>query len=353
MIEMASRGPACIYINYCGADQTGRDSGGDKINFQNPPRPLHDDNGDIIEGTGMLRRAIEAPEGKILVVGDSANIENRGLVTWAGQQDAIDRFRKKQDPYCFLATKIYQAFNPYIWADREVTKRDKAERFLGKTATLGLGYQMAAEKFLLTCAAQGVKITPQFANLVVEIFRDTYDRVEKLWGVCGKSLEDIAVGRVRALGESVQVVTGPNFILLPSGRHIRYPNLRHEKNAKTHFNEWQFDGRKGSDTKIYGGKVVENVIQALARDVVLEQADEIHRILKRVLPPQDWADMVIAGTEVAMRVHDEVVCCVPEEYADATKKIMEEVMSQPPVWWPTLPVACEVDYGTNYRDAKP
>jgi DNA polymerase len=88
-------------------------------------------------------------------------------------------------------------------------------------------------------------------------------------------------------------------------------------------------------TKLYGGKVVENITQAVARIVVAEQMAKIGR-----------------RYPVALQVHDEVVCVVPEDQADACKQYMTRVMSTPPKWAPDLPVACEADIGPNYGSAK-
>lgn len=345
LIDMASRGKACVYVRYCGAETTGRDSGADKTNWQNLQRAEYDKvTGKMIPTSGQLRYAVRAPKGKKFVVGDSANIENRALVTLAGQRDAIARFVRKEDPYCFLASRIYA---------REVTKKDKDERFLGKTATLGLGYQMGAEKFFLTLLSYGIKnLDIRFCGRVVATFRDTYDMVESLWGegkAALKQMMDPTCNIYFGDYESVHVVMQHNRILLPSGRTIDYPNLRWDDQNKMYV----YDGREGKPVKIYGGKVVENVVQALARDVVLEQSDTILRELEKRLPREVWNDMILSGTALPLRVHDEVVLCVDEDYAEITKSIMEEVMSRAPSWWPSLPVACEVGIGTNYRDAKP
>lgn len=346
LLGMSKRGPACVYVNYCGAEHTGRDSGGDKTNWQNFTRAKYDDNGDMIETSGLLRKAVEPPPGKVLVVGDSANIEKRVLVTWAGQADAVDRFRKKQDPYKFLASRIYE---------KPIETITKPERFLGKTADLGLGYQMGAPKFVATCASQGLKISLDFGYKVVNVFRGTNDRVEALWEQCREALPEIHGGNMMQLGTSVDIRTTHEKILLPSGREITYKALHKGIEEDTGRPGWFFDGgRKGKHLKIYGGKVVENIVQSLARDIVLWQAAVIQQRMKEILTPEEWNDMILAGEAlVPLRVHDEVVVCVPQHHAEATKELMEEVMSRPPSWWPTVPIACEVDYGLNYRDAKP
>jgi hypothetical protein len=120
-IEMSERGPLCVYLQFWGAKTTGRYSGGNKVNWQNlPARGI----------SAGLRKAIMAPEGYKLLVGDSSNIELRTVMALAGQWDVVDKIRAGVDLYCDFASKLF---------GRTITKADFAERFLGKTACIAEG----------------------------------------------------------------------------------------------------------------------------------------------------------------------------------------------------------------------
>ena len=128
-LEMANRGPLPVYLNFWGAKTTGRYSGGNKVNWQNlPARGV----------SAGLRLALKAPTGHKVLVGDSSNIELRTVMALAGQEDALIKIRNGVDMYCDFASKLF---------NREITKADYAERFLGKTAMLGLQYGAGAERF--------------------------------------------------------------------------------------------------------------------------------------------------------------------------------------------------------------
>lgn len=315
MIEMQGRGPACIYINHAGAGQTMRASGGDKMNWQNLTRG------------GMLREAVEAPDGFVLVVGDSANIESRQLDWLAGQEDQVEAYRmydagKGPDIYCVMAEKIFS---------KEISKKaNPDERQLGKIAKLGLGYGMGSDKFALTVRQQTkgkTLLSPEMAENVVSIYRRTHHQVMALHNRCQQALSLIAEGKE---GKNVDyqgiVKTHKEGLLLPNGLIIKYPDLEY-KNY-----EWSYwDGR--ARVKIYGGKVCENIIQALARIIVMYQIIKVpHRL---VLP-----------------VHDEGVWRVRKEKAELAKLDVEAALRTPLPWCESLPLNCEVGYHQSYGRAK-
>jgi hypothetical protein len=324
MIDMGLRGPACIYLNYGGALQTHRHSGGDKMNWQNMQRG------------SKLRLACEAPPGHVVLVGDSSNIEARVLPAVAGQTDSVERFRRKEDPYCYMATKIF---------GHEVRKNDpgnpnwEAERFIGKTAVLGLGYGMGADKYYTTLQGKA-GITLAFCKEVVEIFRETNDKVKEFWYECDRHLAHMDAGLRYRIGlADIELYTTRHGIILPNGLVIKYPGL---KRAKTEWgNGWQFIKRK-QPVHIYGAKTVENIVQALARIIVMDQA--VAFVEQSRAAGYNW--------RLANLVHDEVVAIVPEKEADEAKKLLTNIMGTPPKWWPDLPVASEAGYAKNYRDAK-
>jgi DNA polymerase I-like protein with 3'-5' exonuclease and polymerase domains len=323
-LEIAERGPLPIMLNYYGA-HTGRFSGGDKVNLHNLPRG------------GALRKALTAPDGHVVVACDSSQIEARLVAYLAGQGDLIQSFREGRDVYSEFASDVY---------NRKITKADKVERHVGKTCILGLGYGMGAPKFQHSLATGfiSVKIDENEAQQIVNLYRNKYHRIQAFWNRCNSALNGLVAG---ASGEMCDLISyDAEGIILPNGLRIQYPALRRGANGFEYINDPRTYRKFIRDrvmgdtpeipwTKLYGGKVVENITQAVARIVVSEQMTKIGR-----------------RYPVALQVHDEIVCVVPEKQADACKEYMMHVMSTPPKWAPDLPVACEADVGVNYGDAK-
>lgn len=324
-LEVAERGRIPIMLNYYGA-HTGRFSGGDKLNLQNLPRG------------GALRRALAAPAGKCVVACDSSQIEARLVAYLAGQDDLVQSFREGRDVYSEFATDVYQ---------RPIVKTDKVERHVGKTCILGLGYGMGPPKFQHSLATGfiTVQVDNNEAQKIVALYRNKYHRIQAFWNRCNHQLSEMVAG---ASGELCDIILfDSEGIVLPNGLRLRYPALRRAAHGFEYINDARvyrkfIEARvMGGElpeltwTKLYGGKVVENITQAVARIVVSEQMAKIGR-----------------RYPVALQVHDEIVCVVDEEEADACKAFMVDVMSTPPKWAPDLPVACEADIGPNYGEAK-
>lgn len=331
LIGVSERGPLPIMLNYYGA-HTGRFSGGDKMNLQNLPRG------------GALRKSLCAPKGKVLISCDSSQIEAR-MVAWVSEQnDLLQAFREGRDVYSEFASEVY---------GKKVTKADKVERFVGKTCILGLGYGMGAIKFRDTLAlGQGgikVEIEASDAQRIVGLYRNKNHRIAGFWNRCGRVLDDLVGQRTGQVMPMQSLLPyGDNSITLPNGLPITYPLLRMSGDGGGYL--YISDGRSyrkavvnkltGDDSdglpwvRIYGGKVTENIVQALARIVVSTQMVAIAKRYKIVL-----------------QVHDEIVCCVDEAEAEEAKAFIMQCMSTPPVWAPDLPVACEADVGKNYGEA--
>ena len=322
-LEISDRGPLPIMLNYYGA-HTGRFSGGDKVNLQNLPRG------------GALRRALAAPDGHVVVACDSSQIEARLVAYLAGQNDLVQSFREGRDVYSEFASDVYQ---------RPVTKADKVERHVGKTCILGLGYGMGAAKFQHSLATGfiTVKVDEPEAQKIVRLYRNKYHRIQAFWNRCNHALNGLAAG---GHGDMCDLIAyDAEGVVLPNGMRIRYPALRRTASGFEYINDARTyrkfirarvagETPELSWTKLYGGKVVENITQAVARIVVSEQMAKIG-----------------LRYPVALQVHDEVVCVVPEDEADACKDFMMGIMSTPPKWAPDLPVACEADVGVNYGEA--
>lgn len=328
LIGVAGRGKLPIMLNYYGA-HTGRFSGGDKLNLQNLPS----------RGNTTIRRALKAPPGQMLISCDSSQIEARTVAWVAGQEDLLIAFRDKRDVYSEFATEVY---------GRAITKADKVERFVGKTCVLGLGYGMGAEKFRRTLEiGQGginVVIDINEAERIVRLYRQKNWKIVQFWQKCGNALKDMLYGGENALHPQVRY--DKRGIRMPNGFYVQYPALRETANgfmyisdARTYqkaLKERVLTGSPPDDiawTRIYGGKVTENIVQAIAALVIREQ-------------------MAAAGLhfKVAFQVHDEIIVAVPEDNALADQAKLEALMSVAPKWAPDLPVACESGMAANYGD---
>lgn len=297
-----------VYYKFAGA-HTWRFSGGDKQNWQNFKRG------------GELRLSILAPAGYHLVVADSSQIEARVNAWLWGQLDLIEAFRRGEDIYSLFATE-----NIY---GRPITKSEetKKERHVGKTAILGLGFQMGAKKFRATLArgvgGPPVQISEEQAQMIVSAYRRRYAAIREGWSICESIIEDMAIGRQ---GEWKCIRWDKETIWLPNGMRLKYPGLKQDDEG-----QWTYR-RKGNIIKLYGGLLCENIVQALARIIVA--AEQLLAVAK-VYP-------------VVMTTHDEVVALAKKREADACQKFMEKIFFTPPAWAPDLPVACEAGHAPNY-----
>lgn len=317
-IGKRNKGRLPIPLKYYGA-HTGRWAGMDKVNFQN--LPSRD------KKKKALKNSVVAPDGYVVINCDSSQIEARVLVWLAGQDDVVEQFRKGEDVYSVFATKIY---------DRPISKANPVERFVGKTCILGLGYGTGAIKLqhTLKTSPPGAIVTEDEAKEFVKTYRDTNDKVIDLWKEGDKAIKDLA-SWPKAMkpfwyGENKCLMVTKEGIRLPNGLYIRYPDLKLDTNeAKS---QYIYASRKGP-VSLWGGALVENVVQALARIVVGQQMIEIHK-----------------RYPVKLTVHDAAVVIVKEEEQTEALAYIVECMSKPPDWAKGLPVACEANVGKSYGD---
>ena len=331
-LGIAERGALPILLNYYGA-HTGRASGGDKINLQNLPRG------------GELRKSMRAPKKHKLVASDSAQIEARVVAWFAGESGLVEAFRNKVDIYSEFASDVYQRpinRKRVEVVDGKETLPDFVEGFVGKTCILGLGYGMGKDKFKATLkigqAGVSVDMLLSDAERVVNLYRQKYPMIVALWKQGQEALEAMTKGYEYDLGVGIKLKCKDNKIYLPNGMFVNYPNLRKVGN------EYLYDARYGAN-KIYGGKVIENVVQALARIIVFDQMAKIDQQFRK-------KDTKANRFKIVLTVHDEVVACVPEVAVSKCIEFMEKTMSVPPSWCSDLPIACEANFGDSYGDCK-
>ena len=311
-IDIAARGSMPVPLRYYAA-HTGRWGGDEKVNLQNLPR------------SSPIKLAITAPRGYLMIDSDSSQIEARTLAWLAEQDDLVDAFDRGEDVYKKMAAAIYNK------AENDI---DKAERFVGKTTILGAGYGMGAAKFQTQLKTFGVQVDEEECKRIIQVYRQTYPKIPEFWKAAGKALDYIKDNTLSTLGRNgILVVEGSKGIKLPNGMYVKYPNLR--KVIKEDGNtEIVYDTKKGRaiiPNRIYGGKVTENVCQALARIVIGKQMLLIAKKYK-----------------VVMTVHDAIACIVPEEDVETAQEFVELCMKIRPDWGTELPLNCEAGNGTSY-----
>lgn len=312
-LDIAARGSLPIPLKYYAA-HTGRWGGDDMVNMQNLPRG------------SRLKDAIKAPPGYVLVDSDSSQIEARTLAWWAEQNDLVEAFARGEDVYKIMASAIYGKPEAAITKD---------ERFVGKTTILGSGYGMGHNKFQTQLKTFGVELDTDECERIIDVYRSTYPDIPALWRQANDALLAMLEDQTAPLGiDGIVFVEGKRGIRLPNGLYIKYPNLRKQTNPDTGKQEMVYDTKRGKaviPNRIYGGKVVENVVQALARIVIGEQMLRISKKYK-----------------IVMTVHDAVCALVPEADAERGLEFVTLCMKIRPEWAPDLPLNCEAGADQRY-----
>ncbi len=338
----AGTGWCPIQLKYFGA-LTGRWSGDGGLNFQN------------LQRGSTIRDCICAPDGWVILHRDSSQIEARMVAWLAGESALLDAFAGGRDIYSEFASQVYGLV---------ITKRDKKQRFVGKTSILGLGYGMGGPRFQHTLfIGQGgvsADIDLDEATRIVALYRETYPGVPALWRKAGQMIERIA--KRRAMAEAPErkdsmrmtaimeamtqynsimaVEDGDECVFLPNNMAIQYPGMHGEEvtqpDGRTR-TEFFYDGGYRGQTKIFGGKLVENISQALSRIVI---SDAMIRV------------KASTGYTPFLTTHDSLDYCVPHGDAQAMNQLLEAEFAVRPSWAPTLPLASEGSYGGTLREAE-
>lgn len=311
-IKIAERGTLPVPLRYYAA-HTGRFGGSESVNMQNLPRG------------SILKKAILAPEGYVIIDCDSSQIEARTLAWLAGQDDLVEAFDRGEDVYKIMASAIYA---------KAVEDINKGERQVGKVTVLGAGYGLGWRKFVAYAKQQNIVVTDNEAERIITTYRETYRMIPRLWKQGDDVVKAIANRATTTFGRDGVVTVNLMGVRLPNGLYLKYPNMRLWEDPDTGRRGYIYDQKKGRATlkkSLWGGGVVENVCQALARIIIGEQMLAISKRYK-----------------VAMTVHDSVVALVPEAEADEARKFVEECMRTRPKWAPDLPLNCESKMGASY-----
>lgn len=294
-------------LKYYGA-HTGRWSGTDKLNVQNLPRG------------SRLKRAITAPPGHVVLVGDSSQIELRMNAWFSGQTDVLEAQRNGDCVYRNTAAKHFK---------KDPTDITKDERQFGKIMVLGCGYGMGYKKFRHFCASGPLGMAPlhltdKEAAEAINTYRSANSSIAAMW----RKLDDvIKLLPTKDLDQPFKCLRlFHEQIMLPNGMSLLYYDLK-----PTEEGGWLF-GDSGK-RPLWGGTLLENIIQALARIVVAEQMLKVD---------------ALPGVRVVGCTHDEIISICPERYAEIRFNQMIGIMSQPPDWAPDLPLAAEGGWARNY-----
>lgn len=313
-----------IFLNYYGADTTGRWGGGGSLNQQNLPRI-----GKQPKPTDALRKSLRAPHGYKVVVADLSGIElriNHFLWKVPSSMALYQASPAEADLYVDFASTLYNV------KPEDVTKE---QRQIGKIAHLGLGFGAGAATFKQVAKIMGgVEMSDIDAQEVVQKWRDAYTEIQQGWRICHAALDAIQAGKREQIDPWGLCWTDPEGIKTPQGM-IRYPNLRQEIN-EAQKTEWVY-GHGRNKARIYAGKIDENIVQHLAREVI---ADNMLSIRK------------LTGYRPVHTVHDELIYIVPEADAEHILGVVQTQMRTPPTWWPELVTWSAGDVGQTYGDAK-
>jgi len=327
----AFNGMMPIPLRYYGAETTGRSSGIMKLNMQNLPRRSKDKRAI----SDVLRLSLKAPEGKVVVVADQSGIELRVNHTLWGVPSSIDAYKAdpRADLYRLFASKLYD-----VPMD-EVTSQ---QRMMAKMAQLGLGYGVGATTFRSSAAAFGGRtdISIDEANEIVQVWRATYPEITEGWDRCNQAIAHMASGDggMMPIDDNGILFATPHGILTPRGV-IRYPDLRPEGSTKYGRDQYVY-GTGRNKARLYGAKMVENIVQHLARNSLCD------------------AILEFAGTRLgrkyplAHQVHDEVIYVVDEDDGEDVLDEVQDILRTPPEWMPNLIPWSEGSVASRYGLAK-
>ena len=325
-----------IPLRYCGADTTGRDSG-EEYNPQNLNRILEKKP----QTSDALRNCLRAPKGYKVGVADQSGIELRVNHTLWRVKSTMDMYRADPKADLYIASGAIA----HHCAPEEITK---PQRQVEKVKNLGLGFGAGAAAFVRVAKTMGgLTIDLEESQGHVDSWRTQYAEIVGGWKTCQAALRRIVTGEESAVDPWGMVTTCREGLRLPSGRLIRYPDLREETRRKPDGtpDTWK-DGRVRKEwvyahgrhkAYLHGAKVDENIVQALARDSIFDCAVDFYK-LTRLRP--------------VLRVHDELVYIFPDSEADSLLDQLQKTMRTAPKWWPELIVHSEGDIAQTYGAAK-
>lgn len=274
----------------------------------------------------LVRPAFIPEKGKYFVCSDYGQIETRVLYWLAGMQHELDILRKGLCVYKHMAGRIYQL------KDAQSMPKDDPRRQVGKVAVLGLGYQMGAERF-----AKENKLESEFAQKIVDVFRkDEFGeltKIPRLWYTYERALRStIESGQARQVGPISFSIAGDFAqIRLPSGRKISYYQPKVDDEGRISYMAVDSQKKLFCSTDTYGGKITENIVQAVALDLMAGAVDRLEAY----------------NYPIVLTAHDEGLAEVPNGFGSLEE--MNEIMVDVPTWAQAIPLIAEGWEGDHYR----
>jgi DNA polymerase I-like protein with 3'-5' exonuclease and polymerase domains len=345
-INASRYGEFPIGYKYSGAQTTHRLSGDNNMNLQNLPRG------------GVLRHSIMAPDGYNIVVGDQAQVELRITLALAihcylkltGDIDGVWQLPEyKALQILASGGDLYGEFGSEIYQTTITKETHPLERQIAKSAVLGLGFGMGKDKFIDYCRTMGIEITDELAGYIVKLYRSRYKQVPMLWKYLNDNFREFC-----RRGEPIQLFNEPNITIefakhpkviiggavtawqldpsigLVGALRVKYPNLLYHESSRQFTYE-----RSGGTTHIFAGKFVENLVQYLARQIIMEQTVRVNRLYP-----------------VVMSTHDEIATLAKNDRIQECQDKMKEIMEERVTWWPSLPLNVDLHNAKRYGEAK-
>jgi DNA polymerase len=317
LLKLGENGQAApVALKYCGA-HTFRWAGGDKINFQN------------FKKDNPLRRALTAPPGFLFSVVDLSQIEARINAWLAGQDDLLEQFRQGQDPYLAFARTVWPNL---AWTNDD--EKDKElfpnERFIGKVCILALGYQMGAKRFQHTLALAKTFWTIGQCAELVQLYRTLNSAIAGQWEVMQALIPTMCEGEDDVF-EYGPLEFSEGGVLMPNGLTMRYPKLISDERQDYTYETINAKTGRLTRSKLYGGKLTENIVQLLARIII---GDHINAVTQKY--------------RVVLTVHDEIVTLIPEKNADTHHQWVVDQCLEARDWYKEIPLGVDQGYGRVY-----
>lgn len=323
----AAGGKLPVPLGYYGG-HTGRYSGQEGINLQNlSERAWHD----LIN---QIKHLLIAPDGYSFVILDASQIEARQCADMAGELSLVKQFRDGLDPYSVFASDLFQTKvrKPMYGWPKPLYELMYIRRYIGKQSVLGLQYGLGAKEFLrqrgqekeMQALIKSGAFDFAFVERAVKLYRRTYKQIPKFWREVESRFKWVLqYGGEKEMPNGLKFIKeeGQVVIVLPSGRKFFYP-AAHIEDGKI---RWKYGW-------LWGGTLVENIIQAISRDFICEAI----------------LDIEAEGYPVVLMVHDSIICCVHDSKTMDAYAFMQNRLRTPPVWEPNVPLDCEGEILKRY-----
>jgi len=289
----------------------------------------------LASAKALVRAMIKAPDGSTFAVSDYSSIENRGAMWLCNEFAALESIRQGKDQYVEMAADIYMKAYDDI---------SKPERALGKTVVLGAVYNLGGPGFKKYAAGYGIDITDNEAQLAIIRYREKYPNVVKYWYRSKETMINAIKdkGHAYEFGKCSYACAKDNTgrwwlcLRLPSGRSLFYmePDIKMDEYGElpTHMGLNSYT-RKWSALKIVPGRIIENIVQGMSRDILAFAKLKAEA----------------EGIPLILSVHDELVAECKQERSMETYTKLLKIMRLSPPWCPELPLDADGYISNRYK----